>query len=90
MKCEAYMLHGDTQNFSFVKTSHLNENYSTLSLRRNTLGLLNEPLLKLNNGPIKLDAKNYNDLVQLCEGPTPVIRNEFFQKFFRDLPHNNN
>ncbi|CAG9763581.1 unnamed protein product [Ceutorhynchus assimilis] len=74
----------------FVKNSHLAENYYTLSLKRNALGVMNQPLLKLNNGSIKLDAKKYNDLVQLCGGRKPVVRNELFQKNFRDLPHNNN
>lgn len=74
----------------FVKNSHLAENYSELSLRRNALEIMNQPLPKLNKGSIKLDAKKYNDLVQLCQGLTPVVRDDIFQNYFRNLPHNNN
>lgn len=89
-KVKEVMVNKHKNTCVFVKNSHLAENYYTLSLRRNAIEVINQPLLKLNNGSIKLDAKKYNDLVKLCEGRTPVVRDELFQKFFRDLPYNNN
>lgn len=71
----------------FLKTSHLADQYYTLSLKRNTLGVLKQPVPKLNNGLIKLDDMKYKNLVELCTGPTPVVRDPTCQQYFKDLPH---
>lgn len=70
-----------------VKNSHLAENYDTLSLKRNTLHVMTQPLQKCNTSLIKLKAEKYKCLMDLCKGPIPVVKDPTFQKYFRDLRH---
>lgn len=71
-----------------VKNSHLAENYDTLSLKRNTIEVVTQPVEKCNKVPVKLKAEKYKCLnMDLCKGPTPVVKDLTFQKYFRDLPH---
>lgn len=70
-----------------VKNSHLAENYDTLSLKRNTLNVMTQPLQKCNTSLIKLKSEKYKCLMDLCKGPTPVVKDPTFQKYFIELPH---
>lgn len=86
-KIKEVMVNKSDLTHLFIKNSHLADKYHKLSLKRHTLGVLTQPVPMLNNGPIKLQADKYKDLVALCTGNTPVVRDSTFQQFFRDLPH---
>ncbi|CAH2005566.1 unnamed protein product [Acanthoscelides obtectus] len=85
---------GENVNFTAIKevmvkkdVPHLADQYNTLSLKRNTLEVLKQPVRRLNNGPIKLDSLKYENLVELCTGPTPIVRDLTFQQYFKNLPN---
>ena len=73
----------------FYKESHCVENFLTLSLqdtrRNSTMNLPARP------GPVlqlpKLSNSKYKDLITLCDGPIPVIRNQDHVSFYQNLPH---
>nr|CAH7767959.1 unnamed protein product [Callosobruchus chinensis] len=69
-----------------MKNSHLSDNYFILPMKRNSLGALAEPLQEL-KGPIKLQKDKYLHLLSLCTGDKPVVKHPNFQKYYKDLPH---
>lgn len=69
-----------------IKNSHLSDSYFILRLKRNSLGAIAEPLQRL-KGPIKLLKDKYLNLLSLCTGNKPVVKDPIFQKFYKDLPH---
>lgn len=71
----------------FFKTSHLQENYRSISLKRQHSELLTHSLPVLNTTPPKISSEKYNALVSLCEGNTPVIRLPEYKNFYMSLPH---
>lgn len=79
----------DNPDMIFFKTSHLEEKYRsmTLSKKRNQVPLDKVIVSQLNESTIPLSTGKYQDLVSLCSGNTPVIRNENYQHFYLSLPH---
>ena len=75
----------------FYKTSHLVERYSTLSIgtpRRSSTATPAQDLKpEHESAPPKLSQAKYDDLMSLCRGRTPVIRNPDHQAFYQQLPH---
>lgn len=75
----------------FFKTSHLEEKYRSLTLKRLTKAefskALTRPLKVLNNQPCKISKEKYKDLLSLCEDPIPVVRNAEYVNYYRSLPH---
>lgn len=75
----------------FFKTSHLDQNYRSLTLKRqNNESLLSKKLNNLNRGPRPISTEKYNDLIALCSGNTPVIKLPEHVQFYRSLPHKTN
>lgn len=81
-----YMVLKKEPNKIFFKTSHLDDEYRTITLPRSAC----DPKVKpqpLNKVCPKLSAEKYKDLMALCSGPTPVIRNQEHASFYKNLPH---
>lgn len=71
--------------------SHNEQNYDSLSLKRNQQhNIKTYELRRLNAGPNKIRKDKYQDLVSLCSGVTPVIRQKEHQDFFQSLAHLDN
>jgi len=70
----------------FFKTSHLQQDYHsiTLRLRGSVSDLVVAPL---NNSAPRLKKEKYLDLVSMCKGPLPVVSDPHDAKFYLDLPH---
>ncbi|XP_072398864.1 uncharacterized protein [Diabrotica undecimpunctata] len=71
----------------FFKTSHLEENYRSVTLKRQNTPFLTKPLNKLNTEPRPISMAKYKDLNTLCTGNTPVIRLPEHINFYKSLPH---
>lgn len=72
----------------FFKESHHEKNYDSLSLKRNQQhNIKTYTFRRLNAGPNKISKDKYQDLVSLCSGFTPVIRQKEHQDFFNSLAH---
>ena len=72
----------------FFKTSHLEDNFKVLSLKRLGTAELGKLVPnRLNNQPNKISEEKYSDLQSMCVGETPVIRLEEHKQFYRSLPH---
>lgn len=79
------------KNFSgkiFFKTSHLGQNYRSLTLKRQNALELKKRLNNLNKGPRPISLEKYNDLIALCSGLTPVVKLPEHVHFYKSLPHN--
>lgn len=70
----------------FFKSSHLEDEYRSITLPRKVSNPSCKPK-KLNNKTIKLSEAKYNDLISLCSGQTPLIRNQEHINFYKNLPH---
>ncbi|XP_030831813.1 uncharacterized protein LOC115918229 isoform X2 [Strongylocentrotus purpuratus] len=74
----------------FFKTSHLQDQYNTLSIgqgrRRNPAQSLQLPGQLYESRP-KLSQEKYGDLVSLCRGSTPVIIQPELVEYYENLPH---
>lgn len=71
----------------YFKTSHLEANYRSITLKRNVLDFLQGPVAALNKSPIKLSEKKYTDLMALCSGDKPPIKLPEYKQYYRSLPH---
>lgn len=71
----------------FFKTSHLDENYRSVTLKRQNATLLMKPLSKLNKELRPISMAKYKDLNALCIGNTPVVRLPEHTNFYKSLPH---
>lgn len=69
------------------KTSHLQENYNKLVLKRQKKKISKIKVEQLNSSHIAIAKAKYDDLVSLCSGATPVIRLEQHKMFYENLPH---
>lgn len=69
------------------KTSHLQSDYKSISLKRLPNNILGKEVNKLNKESPKLSKDKYEDLLSLCTGNTPVVRNPEFVNFYKSLPH---
>lgn len=58
----------------FLKYSHLESEYDSISLKRLNSSLSDFKLFQLNEEPRKIIRKKYGDLVSLCQGETPMVR----------------
>lgn len=74
-----------TDIFEFFKTSHLDNQYRSITLKRKTGGTIT--LSKLNKEPKPISLLKYNDLMALCTGIKPVIRCPEDVLFYSSLPH---
>lgn len=86
-KVKEVMVDKDNVAQLLVKKSHLANNYFVLPLKRNTLEVMTQPIPLLNKDLKKVSRDKYNDLVSLCSGLTPVVKDPIFQNYFKDLPH---
>ena len=72
----------------FFRTSHLEDNFKVLSLKRLSTAELGKLVPnRLNNQPNKISEEKYSYLQSMCVGETPVIRLEEHKQFYRSLPH---
>ena len=71
----------------FFKTSHLENQYRSISLKRQHVHLTQSEPEKLNSEPNRLSREKYADLMSLCSGKTPLIRNAEHKSFYSSLPH---
>lgn len=71
----------------FYKTSHLQENYKSFKLKRQTFSLTDVQIEILNNDQQKISKEKYADLKSLCQGETPVIRLAEYKDFYSNIPH---
>ncbi|KAK3881690.1 hypothetical protein Pcinc_013882 [Petrolisthes cinctipes] len=72
----------------FFKTSHQQESYRSITLKRKWLSALdcNMPS-KLYSKPPKISKEKYDDLMSLCKAPLPMVRVAEYVSFFESLPH---
>lgn len=71
----------------FLKTSHLDAEYNSISLKRKQANVRQFKLQALNSEPNKISKEKYGDLMSLCTGATPVVRNAEHKAFYPSLPH---
>lgn len=77
-----YMVKKNEPNKIFFKTSHLHDLYRSLSLPRGDnepktkSKLLNSANSKQRQHKNKITKDKYSDLMALCSGATPIIRNK--------------
>lgn len=72
----------------FFKNSHLQSEFDSICLKRLKVNNINSfELRNLNKEPNKISLQKYNDLVSLCSGTTPVIKEPEFKTYYRNLPH---
>lgn len=71
----------------FFKTSHTDNNYDYIELKRIQGNPVSCKPAALNKTILKLSKKKYDDLVSLCKGDTPIIRSVEHQNYFMHLPH---
>lgn len=83
----------DDPNTMYFKRSHLEPDYSSLSIgangrrKLNTVDCLKKTLEILSQEPPKISVDKYKDLISLCDGPLPVIRGAEFVSFYKSLLH---
>lgn len=72
----------------FFKTTHLDPEYRTLTLKRQAESvLISNNVPKLYNNPPPIPSAKYDDLMSLCAGPTRLIRLPEEVEFYRSLAH---
>lgn len=80
---------GEPHEIQF-KYSHMDESFSTVSLRHTRHTSDTVPLqpqqLYISGNP-KLSDGKYKDLQSLCQGQTPVLLHPDYQDFYLHLPH---
>lgn len=83
----------DDPNTMYFKRSHLEPDYSSLSIgangrrKLNTVDCLKKTLKVLSQEPPKISVDKYKDLISLCDGPLSVIRGAEFVSFYKSLLH---
>ena len=74
----------------FFKTSHLEKEYRSISIKRQQAPLIKNEPQKLNKEPNQISREKYADLQSLCfsaTGKPTVIRNAEHKAFYSHLPH---
>ena len=71
----------------FYKTSHLEEEFSEIVLKRLSKHVSEYQPKQLNVEPPKIAKSKYEDLMKLCSGDTPVIKYRDHKEFYRSLSH---
>lgn len=74
----------------YFKNSHLQQEFDSLTLKRQKLDLSKANLEILNSEAQKLKNEKYLDLKSLCEGMLPVVRVKEYQDFYLNIPHHDN
>lgn len=74
----------------FFKTSHLDEKYRAMSLKRQVGPFQKTSLKQLNKETRPITLEKYNNLMALCAGANPVINLPEHVQFYENLPHNIN
>lgn len=74
----------------FFKVSHTQDECDTITLKlRKQQKITQHKLNNLNSSPNRISREKYQDLLSLCSGNNPVIRQEEHQQFFsKSLAHN--
>ncbi|KAK3760398.1 hypothetical protein RRG08_018626 [Elysia crispata] len=70
--------------FFKFKTSHLDESHNqvkSVTLNRQQADR-KFPLMRLNNGPVKIPPAKCNDLISLCTGSTALVRASDHKAFY--------
>ncbi|XP_076453198.1 uncharacterized protein LOC143288506 [Babylonia areolata] len=71
----------------FYKTSHCDQEFKSLSLKRLQKDINKCDLRKLNAEANKISKEKHNDLLSLCLGTTPVVNIREHKSFYMNLPH---
>lgn len=74
-------------NKIFFKIKHTNPVYRSITLSSRTVNGLNYNPPQLHLQPPKISPLKYKDLMKLCDGELPVIRDPDAVQFYRNLPH---
>ena len=69
------------------KTSHFDKSYKVLSLKRLPKSVQEHSVQTLNTGLNNVSKEKCNDLVLLCSGSTPVIKQNEHKSFYISLLH---
>lgn len=73
-------------NRIFFKSSHVQKEYRSITLKqRHPMSVTEEPP-KLYTQPPKISKDKFGDLLSLCQGPFPVVRELDYVQFFKSLP----
>lgn len=79
------MVEKESPSTIFYKTSHTDDHYKSIILKRQQVQMKDVTLKRLNKGPRKLSKEKYNNLISLCNGDTPVVRLREHQDFYKSL-----
>lgn len=73
----------------FFKTSHLEKDYRSITVKRHNFNYFRSDIETINNLPNdkRITKEKYEDLISMCSGDTPLIRNQEHVLFYRSLPH---
>ena len=87
MKRAKIMVKKTESNKIFFKTSHVQDEYRSLTLKqRQPQSVAQEPPKLYSQAP-KISKDKYNDLVSLCMGTMPVVRALEHVDISKSLPH---
>lgn len=86
-KVTEIMVKRNETNKIFFKTSHVQEEYRSLTLKQRHPMSVTDEVPKLYSQPPKIAKDKYDDLLSLCQGSFPVIRESEYVNFFKSLPH---
>ena len=89
-KVRAVQVSKTSPNQIKVKTTHLQDNFQTITLnnsRRNNISDIRLPKAAYLHGPPKVPADTYKNLKDLFEGATPISTREEYKDFYKNLPH---
>lgn len=75
----------ENPNKIFFKTSHVDKQYRSMSLKRQLLHTLT--VQKLNKEQRPISMQKYENLMSLCSGIKPVISSPEDKLFYKSLPH---
>lgn len=84
-KVTEIMVNKNEANRIFFKTSHLQEEHRSLTLKqRHPMTAIGEPP-RLYSHPPKISKDKFDDLLSLCQGSFPVVRVPEYVNFFKSL-----
>lgn len=81
------MVKSNETNRIFFKTSHVQDEYRSLTLKQRYPINITDELPKLYSQTPKIAKDKYDDLLSLCQGSFLVIRVSEYVNFFKSLPH---
>lgn len=77
----------DDEKKIMFKTSHLQNDYRSIDLKRQQKLISEVSVYQLNGGPVSISKLKYQDLVSLCMGQTPVIRLQEHKNYYMNFVH---